>query len=54
MLEPQEVFPVFNEYEAKFTATLSDSERHELARLLRQVVATADGVSLVARDSADR
>jgi len=42
------VFPEFNRYEAKFTAGLDDGERRELARLLRLVTATADGVPLVA------
>ena len=42
------VFPQFNRYEAKFTAALDPEERLELARLLRQVTATADGVPLVA------
>ncbi|MGA7097914.1 MAG: MarR family winged helix-turn-helix transcriptional regulator [Acidimicrobiia bacterium] len=43
------LFPEFNEMEARFTARLSDQERRELARLLRTVTATADGV-----DSPDR
>jgi DNA-binding MarR family transcriptional regulator len=42
------VFPEFNRYEAKFTAELDDDERRELARLLRTVTATADGVPLIA------
>lgn len=50
----EEVFPVFNEYEAKFTATLTRAEQHELARLLRRVVATADGAPLVAQNAPDR
>jgi DNA-binding MarR family transcriptional regulator len=41
------VFPEFNRYESKFTADLNDTERRELARLLRRVTATADEVSLV-------
>ncbi|MGA8038786.1 MAG: MarR family winged helix-turn-helix transcriptional regulator [Acidimicrobiia bacterium] len=43
------LFPEFNQMEARFTARLSDQERRELARLLRTVTATADGV-----DSPDR
>ena len=43
----ESVFPEFNRYEAKFTAGLDDEERRELARLLRLVTATADGVPLV-------
>ena len=43
----ESVFPEFNRYEAKFTAALDDEERTELARLLRLVTATADGVPLV-------
>lgn len=35
------VFPIFNEYESKFTANLDDVERSELARLLRIVTSTA-------------
>lgn len=46
----EEVFPVFNEYEARFTSGLESNERKELARLLRVVTATADGVPLVAGD----
>jgi len=44
----EEVFPVFNRYEANFTSALSGKETHELARLLRIVTATADDVALVA------
>jgi DNA-binding MarR family transcriptional regulator len=44
----ESVFPEFNRYEAKFTAGLDHAERLELARLLRLVTATADGVPLVA------
>lgn len=44
----ESVFPEFNRYEAKFTAELDDGERREMARLLRMVTATADGVSLIA------
>jgi DNA-binding MarR family transcriptional regulator len=43
----ESVFPEFNRYEAKFTGELSDEERRELARLLRIVTATADGVPLI-------
>jgi DNA-binding MarR family transcriptional regulator len=43
----ESVFPEFNRFEAKFTAELDDTERRELARLLRLVTATADGVPLV-------
>jgi MarR family transcriptional regulator, organic hydroperoxide resistance regulator len=38
------LFPEFNQMEARFTARLSDDDRRELARLLRTVTATADGV----------
>jgi DNA-binding MarR family transcriptional regulator len=44
----ESVFPEFNRYEAKFTSALDEGERRELARLLRRVTATADGVPLVA------
>lgn len=44
----ESVFPEFNRYEAKFTADLDHDERRELARLLRRVTATADGVPLIA------
>ena len=47
----ERVFPEFNKYEAKFTADLDDEERAELARLLRRVTATADGVPLVADET---
>ncbi|MGH8914676.1 MAG: MarR family winged helix-turn-helix transcriptional regulator [Acidimicrobiia bacterium] len=43
----ESVFPEFNRYEAKFTAELDDEERRELARLLRLVTASADGVPLI-------
>jgi DNA-binding MarR family transcriptional regulator len=43
----EEVFPVFNTNEARFTARLDIGEKHELARLLRLVTATADGVELI-------
>ncbi len=41
------IFPIFNQYEAKFTADLSSDERRQLARLLRKVTANADEVELV-------
>jgi MarR family transcriptional regulator, organic hydroperoxide resistance regulator len=44
----ESVYPEFNRYEAKFTADLDHQERLELARLLRRVTATADGVPLIA------
>lgn len=47
------VFPVFNEYEARLTETLDRGERRELARLLRQVTATADHLPLVSSDGGD-
>lgn len=50
----EEVFPAFNEYEAKFTEGLDAGERRELARLLRKVTATADRVPLVAPDETGR
>lgn len=40
------LFPPFNAYESKFTANLTGEERRELARLLRIVTATADGIHL--------
>jgi DNA-binding MarR family transcriptional regulator len=43
----ERVFPTFNAHETKFTADLDDDERRELARLLRRVTATADGVPLI-------
>ena len=43
----ESVFPEFNEYEAKFTERLDDEERHQLARLLRIVTATATDAPLV-------
>ena len=43
----EELFPEFNEAEARFTNRLDANERRELARLLRLVTATADGVELV-------
>ena len=44
----ESLFPTFNEYEARFTERLDNDERHELARLLRLVTATADDLPLVA------
>lgn len=44
------LFPVFNRHEALFTARLDTEERHELARLLRVVTATADDAPLVHLD----
>lgn len=43
----EDVFPKFNEFEARFTAELATPEKHELARLLRVVTATADDSPLV-------
>ena len=43
----EDVFPEFNRHESKFTADLDDEERRQLARLLRRVTATADGVPLI-------
>lgn len=43
----EEVFPRFNEFETKLTTSLDSDERHELARLLRLVTATADELPLV-------
>ncbi len=43
----EEVFPAFNEHEARLTERLRPEERDELARLLRLVTATADGAPLV-------
>jgi hypothetical protein len=39
------LFPTFNLYEGVFTESLDEDERRELARLLRIVTATADGVA---------
>lgn len=50
----EEVFPVFNGYEASFTSGLSADETHELARLLRIVTATADDLPLVASGETGR
>ena len=47
----EEVFPIFNQHEARFTAGLEDGERAELARLLRVVTATATGRELVRADT---
>lgn len=41
----EELFPAFNRYEALFTESLDEGERREMARLLRIVTATADGVA---------
>jgi DNA-binding MarR family transcriptional regulator len=38
----EEVFPIFNRHETRFTENLDTDERHELARLLRVVTRTAD------------
>lgn len=46
----EEVFPEFNRHEAMFTERLEPHERRELARLLRQVTATADRSPLVVRE----
>lgn len=43
----EDLFPKFNAGEVELTGRLDGEERHELARLLRIVTATADGVSLV-------
>ncbi|MGH3649691.1 MAG: MarR family winged helix-turn-helix transcriptional regulator [Acidimicrobiia bacterium] len=43
----EELFPTFNSNEARLTERLDNEERHELARLLRLVTATADEVPLV-------
>jgi len=39
----ERVFPVFNEFEAKFTSRLTREELLEMARLLRVVTSTASG-----------
>ena len=44
----ESVFPRFNEFEARLTEGLDIDEKHELARLLRLVTATADDTPLVA------
>ena len=49
----EDLFPAFNANEARFTSDLGREERRELARLLRTVTATADGVPLVAGDAGD-
>ncbi|MCI0425898.1 MAG: MarR family winged helix-turn-helix transcriptional regulator [Actinobacteria bacterium] len=46
----ESVFPVFNRYESMVTERLDEDDRHELARLLRLVTATADGLALVPDD----
>lgn len=50
----ESVFPLFNEFEAKFTTGLDSEERRELARLLRLVTSTADDHPLVADGSGDQ
>lgn len=50
----EDVFPLFNEYEARFTAGLDEAEQAELARLLRIVTSTADDAPLVAREHRDQ
>ncbi|MEA1903547.1 MAG: MarR family winged helix-turn-helix transcriptional regulator [Actinomycetota bacterium] len=50
----ESVFPDFNQNEARFVERLDESERRELARLLRIVTATADESELMAGDDADR
>lgn len=47
------VFPEFNRFETALTERLELGEKHELARLLRLVTATADDAPLVAGGSAD-
>jgi MarR family transcriptional regulator, organic hydroperoxide resistance regulator len=49
----EDVFPRFNQYEAKFTERLDESDLGEMARLLRLVTATASGSELVAGEDAD-
>ena len=46
----EQVFPRFNEFEARFTERLSDDDMATMARLLRVVTATASGSDLVAVD----
>jgi DNA-binding MarR family transcriptional regulator len=43
----EQLFPTFNEYEAKFTEQLDDGQTRELARLLRVVTSTANDETLV-------
>ncbi|MFV1960335.1 MAG: MarR family winged helix-turn-helix transcriptional regulator [Acidimicrobiia bacterium] len=50
----ESVFPRFNEYETRFTEDLDIDEKHELARLLRLVTATADDTPLVTGRSGTR
>lgn len=47
----EEVFPKFNQYEAKFTERLDGKDLAEMARLLRLVTATASGSELVAGEN---
>jgi DNA-binding MarR family transcriptional regulator len=44
----EEVFPEFHSHEVEFTRELSTAEKHDLARLLRLVTATATDQPLVA------
>lgn len=46
----EEVFPEFNRFETTLTERLDLEDKHELARLLRLVTATADDLPLVAGD----
>lgn len=39
----ENLFPIFNGHEARYTGNLTDDERRELSRLLRKVTATAAG-----------
>lgn len=50
----ESVFPLFNEYETMMTQRLDIEDKHELARLLRLVTATADEQALVAGDDSDQ
>jgi DNA-binding MarR family transcriptional regulator len=50
----ESVFPRFNQFETLLTDPLDLEEKHELARLLRLVTATADETSLVPGDGAGR
>ena len=43
----ESLFPTFNSFETRLTERLDVKERHELARLLRLVTATADDLPLV-------
>lgn len=46
----ESLFPSFNRLESRFTERLDLEEKHELARLLRVVTATADDARLVVDD----